>query len=284
MKGQKKQSHRYTTYLLLLLALIGTQFFMGCRHFQIQYVVDPILLNSKLTAVEGSNGTFHDDFYKDVPVVKIPLMDRGLRGKLTQINPDGEAFKDLYKRAKDTDVKKIEDAKAARNEIITRMMLLSDGHYQWHKAAKEANKTVFQMTTRGTSLFLSGLASAVGGESFKAALAAGSTFGNALSTLGSEEIFYKRLVIAIIRKMDEERERLKKEIAENMGKPVTKYSVNTAIIDAIAYHNAGSFIKGLEIVTRAVESSEMKDPNTLATIQLQIAANDVLLADLSICK
>lgn len=86
--------------------------------------------------------------------------------------------------------------------------------------------------------------------------------GSAATTSGARdsinaEIFRNTLISAIAKAINAERDKISTEIDGKLKQSTAEYDVDTMIRDINRYHQACSYVKGLELVTKAVDRSAL---------------------------
>jgi hypothetical protein len=111
----------------------------------------------------------------------------------------------------------------------------------------------------GLATFLSGAASVATPASAAKALAAGSTVSNAFLSLYNEAYFNNLTMNVISAGISKQREGILANITSQRDDALSKYPVNRAIADALAYHSACNIISGLEAAAAATKNAAAKD-------------------------
>ncbi|MEH3123180.1 MAG: hypothetical protein PGN16_14575 [Sphingomonas phyllosphaerae] len=105
-----------------------------------------------------------------------------------------------------------------------------------------------------------GLAAAstiVMGELAKSILSGAATTTSGVRDHVNAEMFRNTLITAISKAIDEQRKSLSADILAKMDKPTAEYPVDMMIMDINRYHQECSYIRGLQLVTTAVDRSSI---------------------------
>ena len=155
-----------------------------------------------------------------------------------------------------------------RNDLIEDLLTISDSSCARHQASVIAGLNTWNVTTGSLSSLLSAIGTVTGGETTKAALAAGAGFVNSSRSLVNEEVYAKAIGTTIVRATMAAREKQNAEISTGMNKPLADYPVKEALRDVYNYQNKCSFYYGLVEITKAIEQRKRSKPEILATIDL----------------
>lgn len=151
-----------------------------------------------------------------------------------------------------------------RNALFEDLLTISDRSCSRHQASILAGLNTWNVSTGTLSSLLSAIGTVVGGESAKAALAAGAAFTNSTRSLVNEEVYAKSIGTTIVRATIAAREKQFAIISKGMRNNLESYSVKEGLRDIYNYQNRCSFYYGLLEVTKALEDrkrskSEVED-------------------------
>ncbi|MBW1650455.1 MAG: hypothetical protein JRJ44_07240 [Deltaproteobacteria bacterium] len=237
-----------------LFILIPVLFLLtGCRKIENYYAIDSIV---------GLTNDKNKSFY-------ITIDDD------EKINTKGDAFKTAFKEAT-TDEK-------ARDELLSKIILLSDNTCEKYKGKILSTSAAWNVGLGTTSTIFSGLATFVGGDLAKSSLSAGAAFTNSAKSLIKNEVYYNTFAIAIIKAIDRTREAKRLQIQNGMNQNATEYTITQGILDINSYHNLCSFQNGLKVVAESVDrrklsAAELKEK--VKYIENQIKNNEKMNSDI----
>ena len=141
---------------------------------------------------------------------------------------------------------KKDEYKYRRNDLQDRLIAASNQRCSTYLRVLTSSKSQTQMGWSGLATLLSGAASVTTPASTAKALAAGSTVSNAFLSLYNEAYFNNLTLNVISTGITKQREGILMNITSQRDDPLSKYPVNRAIADALAYHSACNIISGLE--------------------------------------
>lgn len=200
--------------LFVAAAMLG-----GCanQHFR----VDPVLYHTPQTATEG-NG-------KEAQKKPIDLDD------------EKQKYKALYDAAKGGE-------QLSRNQLQNKIIELSDDVCEKHKGDVIGTAASINLSTGvGATVFSSVSAIVTGAAATNYATAA--TVLNGARSAVSAEVYQGLFATAIIKAINESRDKKRNEILAQQVKGAGEYSVDTAVNDAQDYHFRCSFYHGLVVLT-----------------------------------
>jgi hypothetical protein len=168
-------------------------------------------------------------------------------------------------------VKAVTD-KVKRNALLEDLLTISDRSCARHQSSILAGLNTWNVSTGTLSTLLSAVGTVVGGESTKAALAAGAAFTNSTRSLVNEEVYAKSIGTTIVRATISAREKQYAVISIGMNSSFEDYSVKKGLRDIYNYQNRCSFYYGLLEVTKALDQrkrskSEIEDMISRLEIQ-----------------
>jgi len=192
----------------------------------------------------GMLGGCANQYYRVDSVLQHPQQgatDSNERKKKVPINLDEDAkYKALYEAAQSGEP-------AARNQLQNKIIELSDDVCEQHKGDVIGNASQINLWTGlGATVFSSVSAIVTGAAATH--YAAGATVLNGAKTAVNADIYQGLFVTAIIKAIEESRGKKKNEILAKQLEDATKYSVDTAVVDAQDYHFRCSFYHGLVVL------------------------------------
>lgn len=156
------------------------------------------------------------------------------------INLDKGKYKWLYEAAKNQD-------KWSRNELQNKIIELSDDVCEKHKGDVIGNASQINLFTGLGATVLSSVSAIVTGAA-ATNYAVGATIFNGAKTAVNADVYQGLFTTAIIKAIEESRDKKKNEILANQLKNTDEYSVDTAVVDAQDYHFRCSFYHGLVVL------------------------------------
>ena len=165
------------------------------------------------------------------------------------------------------------ECSALRTIIAGDLIAISNEMCEAHKRSIWGNEASFNMITSTLTNIFSGAATVVTGGTGQAALAALALFSNAERSLGNEIVYKNMLAHAIVQKITEQRTTLRNSITTNIKASSIKnyydYPINLALNEVIDYHNACSFMSGLELAIK--EGTKDKKPQQITKLENQLS-------------
>lgn len=189
----------------------------GCanQHFR----VDPVLLHPPQNNTDGN----------------------GKEAQKKPINLDDGEYKLLYDAAR-------EGEQTARNQLQNKIIELSDDVCEKHKGDVIGSAAEINLATGVGATVFSSVAAIVKGAA-ATNYATGATILNGTRTAVSAEVYQGLFATAIIKAINESRDKKKNEILAQQLKGAGEYSVGMAVNDAQDYHFRCSFYHGLVVLT-----------------------------------
>ncbi len=243
-----------------MLAVILT--FVGCAE---HYRVDNIISS--------------DEAQTDIRVRKTGLF---ADDESITINPyaftGSDGPKSLYSQALELK----ESGRLARNRLQAAILGVSDRVTSAHLSAIKSTDNFFNLIFGAATSALSGGA-AVAAETTARGLSAAATGTNAARSLVNEQVYRNALTESLTRAIGEDRRKFRLTVIDQKTKlPVTDYSVDDAIRDAVDYHERGSFYNGLSLIREAVEAETraikaVNEKNELRAAEVTISQTHELL-------
>lgn len=191
-----------------------------------------------------SGGCANQHFRVDPVLHHTPQNSTDSNGKEAQkepINLDDEKYKPLYDAAR-------EGEQIARNQLQNKIIELSDDVCEKHKGDTIGTAASFNLATGVGATVFSSIAAIVTGAA-ATNYATGATILNGTRTAISAEVYQGLFATAIIKAINESRDKKKSEILAQQLKGTEEYSVGTAVNDAQDYHFRCSFYHGLVVLT-----------------------------------
>lgn len=217
-----KNGYRYVIIGLLTIPLLT-----ACGGI---YVVDPIYKTQQLPENRAANGSNKPP---SMYVVGEQMIDN-----------ESSAFQDAFTKA--------QSDKAARNQLLIRIRLLSDEICKKHLGDIRGTATGFNLTFGTLTTLFSGTAALSTGTTAKT-LAAAAAASNASRSLVSEEVYRQAFSDSIVRAVEADRKLKRQTIETGLGQSRETYSIEQGILDIQDYHDRCSFLNGVGILSQAVE-------------------------------
>lgn len=142
---------------------------------------------------------------------------------------------------------------SSRNVLIGELVTISDRVCSQHQASIIANANTWNVATGTATNLLSALGTVIGGETTKAALAAGAAFSSSSRSLVNEEVYVESVGTTIVRAISVAREKYYSKLKNGMSKSVADYSVTESLRDVQEYHRRCSFYYGLLEISKSLE-------------------------------
>lgn len=154
---------------------------------------------------------------------------------------------------------KVDEYMYRRNDLQERLISASNQKCGAYVRTIISSKS--QATTGWTSvsLLLSGAASVVSHAYTASALAAGSTVSTGVLSTYNEAYFNNLAISVITAGIDKKRESILANMKDKKTQPLSTYSVNAAISDAIAYHSACNIVAGMETASKALKDADITE-------------------------
>jgi hypothetical protein len=146
-----------------------------------------------------------------------------------------------------------------RNRLGAMLMKHSDDVCTASIGRAANNEAVSNAVLNTLTTTLASVASIVTGQEAQRILGAGAAISSGTRDHLNAAIFRNVLVSAVSRAIRDERTGISRSIDEGMTKPITDYNADTMIRDINRYHQSCSFIRGLELVVRAVDRTATSD-------------------------
>ena len=177
-----------------------------------------------------------------------------------------EAFESFYEE----ESKKL---KERRNRVQDRIMAASNQrcarYKQFLKRFDSYNNVFFGAITTGAA----GLGAIFTPASTVAALSGAAAISSGIRSEVNDTLFQEKTIQVLTSGFEDQRKVIRKKITNYQACDIKTYSVETAIGDAIKYHDACSLITGLEVVAENVERA--KDPGLKAMKTFMEDFNDL---------
>lgn len=146
-----------------------------------------------------------------------------------------------------------------RNRLGGLLMKHSDDNCTASLGRAANNEAVTNATLNVLTTGLASVASIVTGQEAQRILSGGAAITSGTRDHVNAAVFRNVLVSAVSRAIGDERRTMARGINEGMGRPVAEYDADRMIRDINAYHQSCSFIRGLELVVRAVDRTAISD-------------------------
>ena len=173
------------------------------------------------------------------------------------VDIDGVNFKRYYEASIACNSKSEEDEKKgcrnSRNRIIGQWMYVSDLACAHHLGVILGRANTTSVFLGLASITASGLATFLGGEGTRQALAAASTISTGANSLIKSEIYLGSLTPLLTKKIEDNRNRIGANITSNLNASTAEFPIDEAIVNLSTYHEACSFRKGVQLLADALE-------------------------------
>jgi hypothetical protein len=134
---------------------------------------------------------------------------------------------------------------ASRDQAVSALIIASDGLCVEHRKTIYGNDVSYNVTLGTLTNLFAGGAAIVNSARRKAILGALALFTNSERSLISDAVYKNVLVFAVDKKILELRNAQLLAIKKKMGKPIGDYTMNSALLDVVEYHQSCSFMNGL---------------------------------------
>lgn len=181
-----------------------------------------------------------NQYFRVSPVLDHPKedSDTGNRSAYKRpINLDTSPYIDWYKAKDQTN----------RNLLQNKIIELSDDICEQHKGDIIGTSATVNLTTGLGATVFSGVSAIVTGAA-ATNYAAGATILNGTRSAVSAEVYQGLFTTAIIKAIEESRDKKKNEILVRQTKNISEYTMDQAVIDAQDYHFRCSFYHGLVVL------------------------------------
>lgn len=162
-----------------------------------------------------------------------------------------------------------------RNDLQERLISASNQKCGAYVRTIISSKSQASTGWTSLSLLFSGAAAVVSHASTASALAAGSTVSTGVLGTYNEAYFNNLAINVITAGIDKKRESILANIQNKKPKPLSTYSINAAISDAIAYHSACNIVAGMETASKALQETT----NTEITKDVRSTTNNTVKPD-----
>lgn|SRR5574340_512300 len=208
--------------------------------------MDRFILKTLVLCISaGMLGGCANQYFRVSPVLMHEPVDPSAKGERDSYKkPIDLAFgpgKDLYDAAKN------DPTNISRNILQNKIIELSDDVCEQHKGDIMGTAATTNLTTGLGATVFSGVSAIVTGAA-ATNYAAGATILNGTRSAINAEVYQGLFTSAIIKAIEESRDKKKSEILGKQLKKPVEYSVDQAIIDAQDYHFRCSFYHGLVVL------------------------------------
>jgi hypothetical protein len=153
----------------------------------------------------------------------------------------------------------VEQFKYRRNDLQDRLIAASNQRCGAYLRMLTSSRSQTRMAWGGLAALLSGAASVTTPGSAARVLSAGSTVSGSVLSLYDEAYFSNLTLNVISAGIAKTREGVLRNISEQRDESLSRYPVNRAIADALAYHAACNVVSGLEAAAAATKSADSRD-------------------------
>lgn len=150
----------------------------------------------------------------------------------------------------------LEDYKYRRNDLQERLISASNQRCGAYIRTIISSKSQTQTAWTSLASLFSGAAAVVPHVQTAKALAAGSTVSTGVLSTYNEAYFNNLAINTISAGISKKREGILASISTSQKKPLTEYSVNAAVSDAISYHAACNIVSGMEAASQATTEAK----------------------------
>lgn len=254
-----------STRLILAMGANGLFFLTGCSTWFEKNFIEPNYRPQAMIAGEKSRTIKHTVFVGEKTDRK-PTGPYDLKFTADgQIDSDGSQLDQLFAGA--------QQSHDTRNFLAIQFMLVSDNLAERHKALLLGNYAVTNSVLGILISTAGGLAAIMKPATTKSALGAGAAVLNSTKSTLNSELFLNQLATTIVAAIDKERKKLRDAIEPKLKLKVEEYSIDQAMLDVQAYHDAGSFTHGLVVLSESLA----KQRETAPEIEARIASLEVQL-------
>lgn len=148
-----------------------------------------------------------------------------------------------------------QDYQYRRNDLQERLIAASNQRCGAYIRTIISSKSQTQTVWTSMATLLSGAAAVVPHVQTAKALAAGSTVSTGLMSTYNEAYFNNLAITVVTAGISKQRESILESISGFKSRPLTTYSVNAAISDALAYHAACNIVSGMETAATATKDA-----------------------------
>lgn len=162
-----------------------------------------------------------------------------------------------------------------RNDLQAHIISASNQRCAAYIRMLTTSKSQTQTLWTTLSLLMSGAASVISPASTAQAFAAGSTVSTGILSTYNEAYFNNLAINVISAGISKKRNSLLVNINQYQSRPLSEYSVNAAISDAIEYHAACNIITGMETAAAATQRANSADiAESLRTLNISPGSQD----------
>lgn len=194
-----------------------------------------------------------NQYFRVTPVIKHTEENTsaGMRTQKQAIDLNISPYKELYEQSQSSSPTETTHlaATASRNILQNKIIELSDDICEQHKGDIVGTASTFNLTTGLGATIFSGVSAIVTGAA-AANYAAGATILNGARSAVSAEVYQGLFTTAIIKAIEESRNKKRNEISAKQDKDAGLYSADQAVIDAQDYHFRCSFYHGLVVLNQ----------------------------------
>lgn len=169
-----------------------------------------------------------------------------------------------------------------RNNVISKMISLSNQKCVLHKAGILSNSTAWNVGTGGASLLFAGAAAIATSVNAASNLGAAAAATLGIKSLVNEEVYVDAMATTLLRAIDVQRVKAKAPIEKGMLSE--NYPFSQAVIDIQNYHHACSLMAGLVEITKALDNrkpSRQELQRDIVSLKKSLAEVDTVNAGVS---
>jgi hypothetical protein len=169
-----------------------------------------------------------------------------------------------------------------RNNIISKMISLSDQKCVIHKAGIISNSSAWNVGTGGTALLFAGAASVATSVNTASNLGAAAAATLGIKSLVNEEVYADAMATTLLRAIDVQRVKAKAPIEKGILNG--NYRFSQAVIDIQNYHHACSLMAGLVEITKSLDNrlqSRQELQRDIASLKISLSEVSTVNAGVS---
>lgn len=155
------------------------------------------------------------------------------------------------------------ERKAFRHELLDELMEISDAIFEKHVIDIKMGEDVRGIATDSIVTVTAGIVPLIGGERIKDILAGSASMISGINSHIQTRVYNAYVALAIIQVMREKRREIAAEIDGERDKSIMEYPLSRGLRRVQEYHRAGSFERGVELLTERGE--EKTSPRTEET-------------------
>ena len=147
------------------------------------------------------------------------------------------------------------ERKAFRHELLDELMEISDAIFEKHVIDIKMGEDVRGIAMDSVVTVTAGIVPLVGGERIKDILAGTASMISGINSHIQTRVYNAYMALAIIQVMREKRREIAAEIDGERDKSIMEYPLSRGLRRVQEYHRAGSFERGVELLTERGEET-----------------------------